>query len=94
MAHHVVLYRYTDDVTARDDARADHRSYLSTLLDSGELLVSGPTNGSDGVGAMLIVNAESADRVAELLDVDPFATRGVIAERTILEYTVVFGSVG
>ena len=94
MASHAVLYHYTDDAAARDEFRADHRAYLGTLVESGELLASGPTNSAEGAGALLIMQVESTERVIELLDLDPFAVRGLVAGRTILEYSVVLGSVG
>jgi uncharacterized protein YciI len=43
------------------------------------------------VGALVIVEAESADDALRILDVDPFQVRGVIAERGVRRWDVVIG---
>ena len=55
-----VTYRYTDDVTTRDDIRTQHRDYLRGLADQGRLLVSGPYGPDDPAGALLLFSAEIA----------------------------------
>jgi uncharacterized protein YciI len=89
-----VLYEYTDDVEARDRHRATHRAFLAPLVDTGVLISSGPTVEEDSVGALLLLRLPSAADVAELLDADPFILEGIVAKRRILDYTVVFGSLG
>lgn len=92
MNTYAVIYDYTDNAAGRDEHRAEHRAYLSALVDSGELIASGPTFEGEQAGALLIMRAPSSARVAELLDVDPFALEGLIAARRILDYSVVLGS--
>jgi uncharacterized protein YciI len=52
--------------------------------------MSGPY-GSGPAGALLLVRAESPDAVEAVLDEDPFATSGLIADRTMRPWTPVFG---
>ncbi|MCW4385839.1 YciI family protein [Salinibacterium sp. SYSU T00001] len=87
-----VLYDYTDDTEGRDQHRAAHREYLATLVDSRELIASGPTFEGERAGALLIMDVPSAERAAELLDADPFQLEGLVGSRRILEYSVVLGS--
>ena len=51
-------------------------------------MASGPVTG-DHPTALLIFEAENADRVASLLDEDPFKKAGVILERIIGEWNPV-----
>lgn len=44
-------------------------------------------------GALLVFEAESADKLAALLDQDPFRREGLIAERTIRDWQIFFGGV-
>ncbi|MCU1432802.1 MAG: YCII-related protein [Actinotalea sp.] len=95
MAIYAVQYTYDDRPDVRDVERPAHRSYLGALEADGVLLASGPYAGpADGTmpdGALLMVRAESAQAVAEHLDADPFALAGVIQQRTVREWTPVFG---
>ena len=93
-----VHYVYDDRTDVRDATRAEHRRYLSGLLDQGFLLASGPfvgpVAGSAGTqpdGALLLVRANSALEVQALLDEDPFARVGVISDRSIRGWEPVFG---
>ena len=54
-------------------------------------MISGPL--TDGApGALLIIDAEDADQVAALLDLDPFAELGLIADRQIRRWSPFFGA--
>jgi uncharacterized protein YciI len=82
----VATYAYTDDTATRDAVRPAHREYLASL---GErLVVSGPT---DAEGAVLVFEAADAAEVSSMLDADPFAGRGVVAQRTVVGWTPVTG---
>lgn len=82
----VATYAYTDDADARSAARPEHRAWLGTLP---QLIASGPT---DAEGAVLVLEADSAQEVERLLDDDPFAVRGgIVAERRVVGWTVVSG---
>ena len=89
MATFAVTYTYAASDEALAEIRPTHRAYLSKLLAEGVLLASGPFTDADG--ALLIVNADSVDDVAKLLDLDPFDIAGFISERAITQWNPVFG---
>ena len=53
--------------------------------------MSGPLGG-DEPGALLVFTAADAEEVAELLDKDPFWPLGLITERAIRPWTLVYGA--
>jgi uncharacterized protein YciI len=79
----LVRYRYTDDAEAQDLVRPKHRAWLGSLGSS--LVGSGPTADN---GAALVFDLDSTDAVNELLDADPFAVGGFIADRQVVEWTL------
>jgi uncharacterized protein len=85
-----VQYAYDDRTALRDEVRPEHRRYLAGLLDAGSLLASGPWSDGDP-GALLLMRADSAAEVERLLDDDPFTRAGLVATRTLREWTPVFG---
>jgi uncharacterized protein YciI len=89
MSIFAVSYTYTDDVATRDEVRPSHRDFLRGLNADGVVRASGPVDG--GIGAMVVVEAESAEAALRILDADPFALRGVIAERSVRQWDVVIG---
>ncbi|GAB2477889.1 YciI family protein [Promicromonospora xylanilytica] len=89
MSIYAVSYTYTDDVTTRDEVRPSHREFLLGLNAQGIVRASGPVDG--GTGALVVVEAESADAALAILDADPFTVRGVIAERNVRQWDVVIG---
>ncbi|MEY4349307.1 MAG: hypothetical protein RL719_604 [Actinomycetota bacterium] len=89
MATFAVTYTYGASDEALAEIRPTHRAYLSKLLEDGVLLASGPFIDADG--ALLIVNAESVQDVAQILDLDPFDIAGFISERAITQWNPVFG---
>ncbi|MBX9244071.1 hypothetical protein ICW40_04515 [Actinotalea ferrariae] len=92
-----VQYTYDDRAEERDRVRRSHRAYLAELHSAGTLLMSGPYSGAThGVaaepdGALLLVRAADTAEVERLLDADPFALSGLVAERSIRGWTPVFG---
>lgn len=92
MPHFALVYTYTDDTDHVTAHRPAHRAYLDTLLASGELVVAGPLGAPGPAGGLLVFDVPSAERVAELADKDPFQTEGVVVERRINDWTVVFGA--
>ena len=97
MSVFAVLYTYDDRTQERDRVRPDHRAFLAGLHAAGTLLASGPftgpTAGREGEpdGALLLVRADDADAAAALLDQDPFAEQGLVAQRAVRPWDVVFG---
>jgi uncharacterized protein len=92
MAVFVVIYHYVDDHEALAEHRPAHRAYFSDMVESGELIASGPTRGS--ISGLLIFTADSSETVEKILDADPFWLEGLISRREILEWTVAVGSLG
>lgn len=90
MGTYAVTYTYAAGTEIeRDVHRPQHKDFLATLHGAGSLRASGPVDG--GIGALLLMEADSAEQVTEILDDDPFHQNGLIADRTIREWTVVFG---
>ncbi|MFD5598552.1 YciI family protein [Leucobacter sp. NPDC058333] len=93
MSLFAVSYRYAAGSEAgRDEHRPLHLEFLQGLFDSGQLVVSGPTDPTGAEpGAMLIIRGDSADQVDQLMAQDPFAERGYV-ERVVREWAVKFGA--
>ena len=89
MSIYAVSYTYSDDVATRDEVRPSHRDFLRGLNAEGVVRASGPVDG--GVGALVVLEAESAEDALRILDADPFQLRGVIAERGVRQWDVVIG---
>lgn len=89
MSTFAVTYTYTDDVATRDEVRPSHRDFLVALQADRVVRASGPADG--GGGALIIVEADSADAAMGILDADPFVVRGVVAERSVRDWEVVIG---
>ncbi len=79
---------YTSDASTIAKARPAHREYLTTLIQQGKLVISGPF--SDDSGGLLVYESETAAQVDELIAEDPFATEGVFVSWEIRPWNVVF----
>lgn len=88
-----VQYTYDDRSARRDEVRPSHRAFLAELNAAGSLLASGPLadDAAGTPGALLIVSADSPESAAALLDADPFAANGLIADRVIRAWTQIYG---
>ncbi len=82
MSLFAVHYSYVCDAALLQEHRPSHRDFLRQLLDSG-LVAAGAYPEADDPGALLIVEAGSAEDVARMLDDDPFQLKGIISERRI-----------
>ena len=94
MTTFAVTYVYDDRAAARDALRPAHRAFLTGLKAAGVLRASGPVSDGDMQGALLVLDAPSAEAAGTILDSDPFAVDGLVAARAVAEWTVVIGSVG
>ncbi len=91
MSLHAVMYRYADEPGRLDEHRPVHKDYLASLFEQGRIVISGPL--TDGAaGALLILDADDADHVTALLDLDPFWNLGLIADRQIRRWNPFFGA--
>lgn len=84
-----VTYLYAATQEQLNEIRPIHRQWLAGLLESGQLLASGPM--IDTPEALLIFNSESATELSTLLDNDPFDIAGFIGSRSIQQWNPVFG---
>lgn len=89
MARFVVEIVYGEDRDRWLQARPAHRQYCQQLAGRGVLLVGGPFE--DERGALLIYEVADADELRRVLDADPYAKAGVLAETTIREWNAVTG---
>lgn len=92
MSFFAATYTYTDDRARQDELRPQHRAYLASLVEQGDLYASGPLLGTNPATALLVFRTDSAERVAELLDADPFQVDGQVARREIVEWNPVIGA--
>lgn len=83
-----LVYRYVEDEELIGTHRPEHRQYLRSLVDAGELILAGPFEGPGPFGGLLILDAETDARAQEIADHDPFHLHGVIAERTLRPWTL------
>ena len=90
MPFYAVHYSYSSDSAALDEARPQHRRFLSGLADEGRLRASGPYVGADP-SALLIFTAENEQEVRTLLDQDPFHEAGLIESSTITQWNPIIG---
>ena len=72
---YAAIIEYIADAAAVQAVRPTHREYLRELKESGSLVTSGPF--TDGSGALIVYEAESAERAEELIRADPFNQAGV-----------------
>ncbi|MGW0039874.1 YciI family protein [Gordonia sp. NPDC003376] len=92
MSLFVLTYRYIDDAERVARVRPEHRAHLRELSDAGELVLAGPLGAPGPLGGLLIFDVDSAARVVELSDEDPFHMHGIVQERTVQPWTLSIGS--
>ena len=91
MPIYAVTYAYDDRTDLMDQVRPQHRAFLAGLYAAGTLLASGPVSSGTSRGALILVRAESAEGALGLLDADPLAEAGLLADRAAVEWTCVYG---
>ncbi|MGL4306050.1 MAG: YciI family protein [Mycobacteriaceae bacterium] len=85
-----VHYTYTYTTTnERNKHRPEHREWLSALIDSGDIISSGPY--VDGSGALIIASGKDLSTVTTTFNNDPFAIKELISSRHIVEWDPVLG---
>lgn len=86
------LIHFVDDRAAVDAIRPTHRKYLRELIDRGQLVGTGPFE--DRSGALFIYEADSLDDAERFADDDPYALGGVIEDRSIAAWEMLYSSIG
>ncbi|AJT40536.1 YciI family protein [Psychromicrobium lacuslunae] len=90
MSVYAVEYTYVaETAAARDQHRPEHRNWLSSQVEAGKILVSGPY--PDGSGALIIFRAETIEELEDLLTQDPFAIQGCITGHQIKAWNPIIG---
>ena len=74
----------------RPNVRSRHREYLDELSNEGKLVAAGPW-GHDH-GALIVYQARDVDEARKLLDNDPYAVEGVVADAELHEWQPVVGN--
>ena len=93
MAYYVISYVYGDPAL-QDAHRPAHREYLSTRVQEGTIVVSGPLlKDSVSVGALLIAQVDSFDAAETIVKNDPMKIGGAVESYTIGEWIPVLGSI-
>jgi uncharacterized protein YciI len=93
MGTFAVTYAYAANSSAgRDEHRPRHVEFLREQFDGGMLVKSGPFGPEEDPGALLIIEADSKADVEALMDQDPFYRNGLVAQRSIRQWNVVFGA--
>ena len=86
MAYYVISYVYGDPAL-QDAHRPAHREYLSTRVQEGTIVVSGPLlKDSVSVGALLIAQVDSFDAAETIVKNDPMKIGGAVESYTIGEW--------
>jgi len=88
MAWYLVEIRYVQEKVA--DVRPRHRDFLLEHVATGRVAVAGPL--ADNTGGLVLWQAENEAELTELIDRDPYALEGVVAERTVREFKPVLGT--
>lgn len=90
MSFFAVHYTYAD--VDLEGLRPQHREYLRSLADQGQLRASGPYELSEGPGrALLIFTVDSEETVRELLAGDPFQQAGYVTTTEVLAWKPLIG---
>jgi uncharacterized protein len=69
------IIEYLQDSAKVSEIRPAHRQYLTSLIEQGKLVASGPF--LDESGALIIYEAESIEAAEAILKGDPFYASGV-----------------
>jgi uncharacterized protein YciI len=72
---YAAIIEYINDPEKVQAVRPTHREYLAKLKDQGRLAASGPF--TDGSGALIVYEADTAAQAEAILRDDPFHAAGV-----------------
>jgi uncharacterized protein YciI len=72
------IIEYSQDKAKVQALRPEHRQYLFSLRDRGQLAIAGPF--TDDSGALIVYEAASREEAEKLLQGDPFAKNGIFLQ--------------
>ena len=84
------VIEYIQDQDKINAIRSVHRAYLTSLLETGKLLASGPFE--DNYGALIVYEAADAAAAEALLKADPFHDGGIFVRWTIRPWKLLFAN--
>ncbi len=84
---YAAIIEYLPDAEKVQSIRPTHREYLAALKEQGKLAMSGPF--TDGSGALIVYEADSAEQAEGLLQNDPFNRAGIFIAWVIREWNQV-----
>ena len=87
---YAAVIEYLQDAATVERLRPEHRAYLASLKQKGQLAASGPF--ADGSGALIVYEAASPAAAEELLKSDPFHKHGVFLRWQIRPWNTVIAN--
>jgi uncharacterized protein YciI len=87
---YAAIIEYLQDKETVDRVRPEHRQYLAALKAKGQLAVSGPF--TDGSGALIVYEADSAEAAEAILKGDPFHANGVFLKWQLRPWNTVISN--
>jgi uncharacterized protein YciI len=89
MRNFLILLRYKVPIEVVEEHTPDHRAYLKTRYEAGDLIMSGPF--VPRTAGVLWAQAQDRDRIDSLIANDPFHQRGV-ADYEVIEFKPVMNA--
>ena len=90
MARFAVELVFGPDREKRLSVRPEHREYLTSLVEKGVVLASGPY--ADDTGALIIYEAADEASLKEIISADPYTPANVITKWEIRVWNALLGS--
>lgn len=84
------IIEYLQDRDKVQAIRPEHRQYLASLRQKGQLAASGPF--TDDSGALIIYEAASAEEAERLLQGDPFCKNGIFLKYVLRPWSPVIAN--
>jgi uncharacterized protein len=84
------VIEYLQDKAKVEAIRPTHRQYLTSLKEKGQLVAAGPF--TDGSGALIIYEADTAQDAETLIKSDPFCHNGIFLKWQLRPWNAVFAN--
>lgn len=84
------IIKYISDTDKIQSVRPLHRAYLTSLLNQGNIVATGPF--TDGFGALIIYEASDHDATESLIKSDPFYKEGIFISWELHPWNVVMAN--
>lgn len=84
------VIEYIQEPAKVSEVRPEHRAYLTSLMEAGQLVCAGPF--TDDFGALIVYEAETAEAAEELIRNDPFHKAGIFVRWNLHPWKVVFAN--